>query len=85
MTIGGFFIPAKEVMVFNNLSFAKDEDTFPQPATFDPYRWTQQEDEEEVSYTKGHAPSSLPFSEGMRSCVGLQMLSLEQGSVSNIS
>lgn len=52
------------------MSFSKaatDPDIFPDPLTFDPDRWLQ--DEETVAEMKRY---SQPFGKGARMCLGLQ-------------
>ena len=51
MQIGGYFIPAGENVVFNNLRIARDSDIYPLPIVFNPYR-CKRHAAQDISYSR---------------------------------
>jgi cytochrome P450 len=62
--IGGYTIPAKALVLLSPYVTHRDARYFPDPARFDPERWTQQARESRPQF------AYFPFGGGPRRCIG---------------
>lgn len=66
-----FFLFSQTAFNFSHYAIGRDEDTFPEPATFLPERWLQD------SRNRPNAFGAIPFGVGVRGCVGRRIAELE--------
>jgi cytochrome P450 len=62
--VGGYTIPAKSLVLLSQYVTQRDERFFPEPARFDPERWTPEAKESRPQF------SYFPFGGGPRRCIG---------------
>ncbi|MDT4952555.1 MAG: hypothetical protein QOJ02_693 [Acidobacteriota bacterium] len=62
--VGGYTIPAKSLVLLSQYVTQRDERFFPEPARFDPERWTPEAKEARPQF------SYFPFGGGPRRCIG---------------
>jgi cytochrome P450 len=62
--VGGFHIPAGSIVIMSQYVMHRDERYFPEPARFDPERWTTEAKEARPQF------SYFPFGGGPRRCIG---------------
>jgi cytochrome P450 len=70
-TIDGYHVPKGALVIVSPYSMHRRDDTFPDPLTFDPSRFTPEAAEARSVF------AYLPFSAGPRQCIGKQFASLE--------
>ena len=62
---GGYFMKKDSTALVNLRSMHWNEKVYPDPFKFDPERWTPEQEQERSRF------SWLPFSNGVRSCIGM--------------
>jgi cytochrome P450 len=62
--IGDYVIPAKSILLMSQWVVHRDPRWWPQPETFDPLRWRQEEVEKRPKF------AYFPFGGGTRVCIG---------------
>nr|UYC47530.1 cytochrome P450 enzyme [Schistocerca gregaria] len=70
-TIGGYHVPAGQLVVLSLYTSGRSEDYFPQAGRFWPQRWLRDPGGGYRGVAASHA--SLPFAMGARSCVGQKL------------
>lgn len=69
--IGGYFVPKGDLLLLSIHSSSRDPRNFPRPNEFYPERWIRTENGNYHDVIHSHA--SIPFSLGVRSCVGRKL------------
>lgn len=70
--IHGYTIPAKTNIILGNFILHRNKDSFPNPDTFDPDRFSHS------NPTKRHPYAYVPFSAGPRNCIGQKFAMMEE-------
>ncbi|KDR16797.1 cytochrome P450 315a1, mitochondrial [Zootermopsis nevadensis] len=73
--IGGYHVPAGDLILLSIYTSGRDEKNFPKPNEFWPHRWTRDSDGNYKGVSNCFA--SLPFSMGARSCIGRKIADLQ--------
>lgn len=69
--IGGYLVPKGWMVLLSPYTLHHREDTFPQPETFDPERFTPEREKQLPRY------AYLPFGAGPRNCIGMYFAMME--------
>ncbi|XP_011873848.1 PREDICTED: cytochrome P450 315a1, mitochondrial [Vollenhovia emeryi] len=72
-TIGGYFVPKGELIIISLYSSSRDENNFPRPNDFWPERWVRLKESLRDHVGVRDARASVPFSAGLRNCVGRKL------------
>ncbi|PSR81488.1 cytochrome P450 [Coniella lustricola] len=67
--LAGHFIPGGCIVAAQNYSVHRDQDVFPEPEKFNPWRWENPSKEMMSAY--------MPFAIGPRNCIGLNLAKME--------
>ena len=71
--VQGYQIEAGQLILMSLYSMGRDEKYFPEADQFKPERWTRIETNKKLKAGVAHPFASLPFSFGVRSCIGKKM------------
>ncbi|GFR68283.1 cytochrome P450 [Elysia marginata] len=85
-TIGGYEIPAKTLLVTNNLSMMRDPKYWPEPFEFKPERFISSTKEgADCKFVASRHEGWAPFQIGHRSCIGESLAKLCRRRGRNVS
>ncbi|XP_034863005.1 sterol 26-hydroxylase, mitochondrial [Mirounga leonina] len=73
--VNGFLFPKNTQFVFCHYVVSRDPDIFPQPESFQPYRWLRKS--QPAALGVQHPFGSVPFGYGVRACLGRRIAELE--------
>ncbi|GFS19966.1 cytochrome P450 2U1-like [Elysia marginata] len=77
-TVGGYEIPAKSLLLTNNLTMMRDPKFWPEPFEFRPERFiSSNEDGTEIKLASYRHEGWAPFQIGHRNCIGESLAKLE--------
>ena len=72
MVVHGYKVPKNTSIVFELFLIGRDPKLYPNPESFDPYRWEGKKEQDGLA-----AFGSLPFGAGVRMCYGRRLAELE--------
>ncbi|XP_027444841.1 sterol 26-hydroxylase, mitochondrial isoform X2 [Zalophus californianus] len=73
--VNGFLFPKNTQFVFCHYVVSRDPDIFPEPESFQPYRWLRKS--QPAALGVQHPFGSVPFGYGVRACLGRRIAELE--------
>ncbi|XP_022351174.1 sterol 26-hydroxylase, mitochondrial isoform X1 [Enhydra lutris kenyoni] len=73
--VNGFLFPKNTQFVFCHYVVSRDPDIFPEPESFQPYRWLRKN--QPAALGVQHPFGSVPFGYGVRACLGRRIAELE--------